>query len=103
MNTETLAELRKTHFPLVKVAEIFTLLGIEIPEKLYCQVFPKAHEIAGSYYLEPTIEQLFEVLGLKFFHLGRNTEGWTATGNGKLARGQTAKDALINLYLEVQK
>jgi hypothetical protein len=108
LTVEVLAELRRAGFPLTSVPDILDRFSLthEIAESKIPELFPNAHQIAGKWYLEPTIEQIIDVLG-EDFQLLERTDLWGAIGrseNGqKLAFGPTAIHALANLYLEIKK
>jgi hypothetical protein len=108
MNIGKLTALRRAGFPLPQVSEILERFGLitELEESKIPEMFPTAHQIAGKWYLEPTIEQLLEALGQKFRLLervGAEKPNWTAMNKDKIGYGADPKEALANLYLEVKK
>lgn len=108
LTIELLAKLKRAGFPLVHIPDILDRFkpGHEIAESQIPELIPDAAQIAGKWYLEPTIEDFFKVLGADFKLLER-TDIWGAIGKGegkqKLAFGDGPKEALANLYLEIKK
>jgi hypothetical protein len=106
---EILAALRRAGFKLVEVTEIlerFNASGEFMAESKIPEVFPNAQAIAGRWYMEPTLEQLFDALGPSFQLLER-TDVWGAIGKDgtikKLAVADTPREALAKLYIELKK
>ena len=108
LKIELIAELRRLGFPLVHIPDVLDRFkpGHEIAESQIPELIPDAAQIAGKWYLEPTLELMFTALGDNFKLLER-TDIWGAIGKGngkqKLAFGADPKEALANLYLEIKK
>jgi len=105
LNIDLLIKLKRASFPLTTVSDILDRfnLSYDIEDAKVPEMFPNAQQIAGKWYLEPTIEQLLEVLGDKFRLLERTGSSWTAMNKEKVGYGPDPKEALANLYLEVKK
>lgn len=103
LSTEILTALKKANFPLKRISDLLSVIGLPDSEEEYQKLFPNSFQLAGKWFLEPTIEQLFIALGDKFRLLERTPSHWTAMNNTKVGRGANAIEALSNLYLEVTK
>jgi hypothetical protein len=106
LTTETLSALKRAGFPLARVQDIFEKLNILIDESRFPELFPNSYQIAGHWYLLPSIEQLLIALGDQFRLLertGKDPVTWSAMNRVKVGRGGTPLEALANLFLEVQK
>jgi len=103
LNTEILSALKKANFPLKRISDLLSEIGLPDSEEQYQKLFPHSFKLAGKWYLEPTVEQLLTALGDKFRLLERTPSHWTAMNNAKVGRGANAIEALSNLYLEVHK
>jgi hypothetical protein len=107
MKIEILAALRRAGFPLTNIDEILGRFNVQedsIAQSQVPEIFPNAQPIAGHWYLEPTLEQLFSALG-KSFQLLEQTDLWGAIGRRgelkKLAVGDTPQEALAKLWIEL--
>jgi hypothetical protein len=103
LNTEILSALKKANFPLKRIADLLSEIGLPGDEEQYSKLFPNSFQIAGKWYLQPTVEQLLTALGDSFRLLERTGQHWTAMNKTKVGRGTSAVEALANLFLEVQK
>jgi len=103
LSIEVLSELKRAGFPLARVEDIFEKLNILIDESRFPELFPNSYQIAGHWYLLPSIEQLLLALGDQFRLLERTPSHWTAMNKAKVGRGHTPLQALAHLFLEVQK
>lgn len=103
LNTEILTALKKANFPLKRISDLLSEIGLPGDEEHYSKLFPNSFQIAGKWFLEPTIEQLLTALGDEFRLLERTPSHWTAMNKEKVGRGENAIEALSNLYLAVQK
>ena len=106
MKIEIMSALRRAHFPLANVDEILGRVDAKLAESKIPEIFPNAHPLAGHWYLEPTLEQLFVALGSSF-QLLEKTDVWGAIGRSqgtqKLAVGDDPQEALAKLWIELNK
>jgi hypothetical protein len=103
LSTEILSALKKANFPLKRISDLLSEIGLPESEEEYQKLFPNSFKLAGKWFLEPTVEQLLAALGDEFRLLERTPSHWTAMNTSKVGRGDSPLAALANLYLEVQK
>lgn len=103
LSTEILSALKKANFPLKRISDLLSEIGLPNSEEEYQKLFPNSYQLAGKWFLEPTVEQLLTALGENFRLLERTPSHWTAMNKSKVGRGENAIAALSNLFLEVQK
>jgi len=109
INAETLSKLRRAKFPFTTVKQKLDELGLAATFKEYRNFFPTCFQLAGKWYLPPTLEELIAACGGELvlscskaqcvaFHFVKPDP----TGERK-GIGPTPEIALANLYLEIKK